>query len=124
MAFKGTRGLVLRTTRPMTVKGQSLAKGTRVKFMAPVEGKKDQLKVKVQDSRYPKIRGEHTVVSYSAVTKVGRGRPSGEAPVKAKATVRKPAKKVAAKRSAPKKVTSGSSTPSASQTSDSGTPSA
>lgn len=101
MAFRGKRGLVLNTTRPMTVKGQSLAKGTRVKFMAPVEGKKDQLKVKVQDKRYPKVRGEHTIVSFSAVTKVERGRPA-QVEGKAKPAARKASAKPAAKKTARK----------------------
>lgn len=91
MGFKIKRGMVLRTTRALKVKGQSIATGTRVKAMAEVD--KSTLKVKVKDSNYPKLTGEHAVVSYEAVTKVDRGRPQGEETVSASAkkTTRKPA---------------------------------
>lgn len=92
--FKGHRGLVLRTTRPMKVNGQSIATGTRVKYMAAVD--KNSLKVKVQDKTYPKLRGEHATIAYSAVAKVDRGRPTESKPVKKaapKKTVKRPASK-------------------------------
>lgn len=97
MAFKIKRGLVLRTTKPIKVKGQSLATGTRVKAMSTVD--KNTLKVKVKDSNYPKLAGEHAVVSYDVVAKVGRGRPSEEASTKPVA--KKAAKKGSGKASKP-----------------------
>lgn len=104
MAFRGNRGLVLNTNRPIKVKGQSVAKGTRVKFMSVVDN--GTIKVKIQDKAYPKLRGEHTVLKNADVTKVERGRPAqveGKAKTAKKTAAKKaPAKKSAAKRTASK----------------------
>lgn len=114
MAFKGKRGLVLRTSKSIRVGKASVAKGTRVKFMAPVD--KNTLKVKVQDKAYPKLRGEHVEIPYSSVEKVGRGRPAGDE-VASKATTRKPAAKKSARKAPAKKAaaTSVAGTESASE---------
>jgi len=75
MAFKITRGLVLRTTKSLKVAGQSIAAGTRVKAMAPGE-EKGTIKVKVKDTRYPKIAGEPLITRLENVVEVQRGRPA------------------------------------------------
>ena len=108
MAFKGNRGMVLRTLIVGTaliganrdVK-HSVPKGTRVKFMSDIgDGK---IRVKVKDPNLDKkAQGGHMEISAKGVTKVERGRPEGEEG--AKRAVKKPtAKKGAAKKGGARK---------------------
>jgi hypothetical protein len=68
--------MVLRTTERVKVGRTNVGAGTRVKAMQKQDA--DHLKVKVKDPNYPKLNGEHVVVSFDSVERVPRGRPAVE----------------------------------------------
>ena len=73
MAFKVARGLVLRTTTALKVGHDRIVAGTRVKAILGVN--RTMLKVKIQDPRYPQLRGEWLTTSFENVMKAGRSWP-------------------------------------------------
>lgn len=76
MAMRIKRGMVLRTTERVKVGKSNIAAGTRVKAMAKVDA--TTLKVKVKDPSYPKLNGEHALISFDQVERVPRGRPTSD----------------------------------------------